>query len=370
MDHIDMVRTGPGTLAGRYIRQFWQPVYLSANLPAGYAKPFKILGEDFTVYRGASGKPYVVGFRCAHRNTQLSTGWVEGENLRCFYHGWMYNGRGICVEQPAEIADPSRIRIPGYPTEEYLGLIFAYFGGGAPPPMPRFPRMEDEGVRDVSVDLLPINFFYSLENDTLHFSFTHRDLMAEKGLSGLPEVWAEESDWGMTTYAKWPTGKVGKSQKGMPNVRYIVPSAIVMAKKTMGHALHVSWRVPRDDESHYTFRINMVTMPEAEAKAFIAARPDEYGDRSVVMRYGEAVLRGDIRVQDIEDRTHIEFIQDYVVQVGQGSVENRRFENLGRSDTILALMRRLWLREMKALEDGRPLKQWRLTDKIEPVGGI
>jgi hypothetical protein len=29
----DYVHTGPGTLAGRYMRRFWQPVYCSAHLP-------------------------------------------------------------------------------------------------------------------------------------------------------------------------------------------------------------------------------------------------------------------------------------------------------------------------------------------------
>ena len=368
---IDLARSGPKTLAGRYIRQFWQPVYLSADLPVGYAKPFKILNQDFTIYRGESGKPYVVGFRCAHRGTQLSTGWVEGDGLRCFYHGWKYDGSGQCIERPAEVAPPDHVRIPGYPTEEYLGLIFVYFGEGAPPPLPRYPRMELAGVRDVTVDTLPVNYFYSLENDTLHFAFTHRDLMPEKNLTGIPEVWAEESDWGMTTFAKWPnSNKVGQSQKGMPNVRYIVPSAIVLAKSNMNHALHMSWRVPRDDASHYTFRINLVTMSAEEAREFIAQRPANYDDRSMVKHHGDAVLAGELRIQDIQDRTHIEFIQDYVAQVGQGSIENRRYEQLGRSDTIVALLRKLWRREMTLLAEGKPLKQWKLSDKIEPVAGL
>jgi len=123
---IDVARTGPGTLAGRYMRQFWQPVYTSADLPPKRAKPIRIMSEDFTLYRGESGAAYVVGFRCAHRGTQLSTGWVRGENIRCLYHGWTYDGAGQCVEQPAE-PEPfcAKVRIRGYPTQEYLGLVFA-----------------------------------------------------------------------------------------------------------------------------------------------------------------------------------------------------------------------------------------------------
>jgi len=32
---IDLYRTEPGSLAGRYLRSFWQPVYRAKDLPAG-----------------------------------------------------------------------------------------------------------------------------------------------------------------------------------------------------------------------------------------------------------------------------------------------------------------------------------------------
>src|SRR5579871_4235040 len=111
---------GPGTLAGRFIRSFWQPVYVARDLPAGRATPLRIFGEDFALYRGESGAPHVLAFRCAHRGTQLSTGWVEGGCLRCFYHGWMYDASGQCVEVPAEDASIARrVRILSYPTQKY-----------------------------------------------------------------------------------------------------------------------------------------------------------------------------------------------------------------------------------------------------------
>jgi hypothetical protein len=37
VDEIDFVHTGPETLAGRYLRMFWQPIYVSAELKSGYA---------------------------------------------------------------------------------------------------------------------------------------------------------------------------------------------------------------------------------------------------------------------------------------------------------------------------------------------
>src|SRR5919199_1925748 len=147
-EYTDFVHTGPGTLAGRYMRRFWQPVYKSPDLEPGHAKPIRVMSEDFTLYRGEDGQAHVVAFRCAPRGTQLSTGWGEGDQIRCFYHGWKYDGTGQCVEMPAEDASfPPKVRIASYPTEEYLGLIFAYLGEGEAPPLPRYPDFEPDGVR-------------------------------------------------------------------------------------------------------------------------------------------------------------------------------------------------------------------------------
>ena len=81
---------------------------------------------------------------------------------------------------------------------------------------------------------------------------------------------------------------------------------------------------------------------------------------------GEAVLRGDIRIQDIEgpERSNIVWIQDYATQVGQGPLELRKKEWLGRSDRALILIRKIWERELQALEDGKPLKEWVRTEQL------
>ena len=102
MDFDKFVHTGPGTIAGRFLRRFWQPVGCSHDLLAGQALPIRILDEEFTLYRGDSGTAFLVGNRCAHRGTQLSAGWVEGDCIRCFYHGWKYDGkigRASCRER-------------------------------------------------------------------------------------------------------------------------------------------------------------------------------------------------------------------------------------------------------------------------------
>src|SRR3954454_2386059 len=148
----DFAPTGPGTLAGRYLRTFWHPVYRSQDLQPSKAMPIRIMSEDFTLYRGEGGAVHALAFRCAHRGTQLSTGWVEGENLRCRYHGWMYDPSGQCVQQPAEVTPfCERVKIRAFPAQEYLGFVFVYVGQGEPPPLPRYPAMEGEGELQVTL---------------------------------------------------------------------------------------------------------------------------------------------------------------------------------------------------------------------------
>lgn len=84
---------------------------------------------------------------------------------------------------------------------------------------------------------------------------------------------------------------------------------------------------------------------------------------------GEAVLRGEIRIQDLEgdDKANIVWIQDYAVQVGQGPYQLRKKENLGRSDAPLILQRKIWLRELQALADGKPLTRWNRSDGLQQL---
>ena len=54
-------QTGPDTAMGKLLRRFWQPIALANSVETGKARAVRILSEDLTLYRGASGKPYLVG---------------------------------------------------------------------------------------------------------------------------------------------------------------------------------------------------------------------------------------------------------------------------------------------------------------------
>jgi len=372
---VDFVHTGQGTLAGRYMRMFWQPIYIADRLQPGHALPIQAMGEKFTLYRGESGATYVVDFRCAHRGTQLSVGWVEGECIRCFYHGWKYDGTGQCVEQPAEdVSFAAKVKIRSYPTREYLGLIFTYLGPGTTPPFSRHPQLEQDGVLDVSSYIRNCNYFNTLENgvDQAHVPFTHaKSNFTKFGLNwDIPKISAEETEYGVAMYGARSDGVSRVNHYLMPNILYIKGSPDDSAEKWRDA---FAWRVPIDDVSHASFNISLVHVTGDAAERY---RESQKQRRASVAKLpspkemADAVLAGNLCIHEIEDRPDIVNIQDHVAQEGQGAIPDRDSERLGRSDAAVILMRKIWLRELRALAEGRPLKTWSCPEGLLATSGV
>jgi 5,5'-dehydrodivanillate O-demethylase len=365
----DLVTTRPGTLAGTFMRRFWHPIHRAEDLRAGEAKPIEIMSERFTLYRGETGTPHLVDFRCPHRGTQLSAGWIEGDSIRCMYHGWQFDGAGQCTDQPAEEKSfAAKIRLRSYPTRQYLGLIFAYFGNDEAPPFPLYPHMEEEGVLEVlSTEVWPCNFFQRIDNngDTYHVPFVHRGAYSAStanNRSGLPEISKEESPWGTTSYASFAQGWRNVFHFFMPNVyAFRNPSP----EAECGSEDRMQWDVPLDDQHSLEFRLRRLPLCGEAADKYRAQRAVAAKEPKIsVVQMGEAVLSGKLSFQDLDnffkDKIALVHTQDYVAQVGQGSVAERAQEHLGRSDLGVILFRKIWERELRALAEGRPLKKWLL----------
>src|SRR5207247_10997541 len=101
----------------------------------------------------------------------------------------------------------------------------------------------------------------------------------------------------------------------------------------------------------YIVDFNGRTGAEAEADRTRRRAPAENGS-SDAAALAEAVLRGDLRIEAIEDRSHVVNVQDYVAQVGQGAIAPRDDDRLGRSDVGVILLRNLWARELRARAEG------------------
>jgi 5,5'-dehydrodivanillate O-demethylase len=364
-DPSDFAHTGPDTLAGRYLRRFWHPIYRSADLEPGRPVRVQILAEHFTLYRGESGAAFLLVDRCPHRQTSLVHGWIEGDRIRCFYHGWVFDGAGQCREQPAEKASfAAKVRVSSYPVEEYLGLVFAYLGDGEPPAFPRYPELE-EATSDVAVNrhVVPCNYFQRIENDLdeTHVHFVHRVSTKSYGLDEIPEIVVNETPYGIRREGKRSGERANISRVGhflWPNISLIdLPPSPAHDYWTV----QVAWRVPQSDESMVTMSLRLMR-PDGEnrPRRFIASRE---ADPSA-LELSEQILAGQKRIQDVDPNYGGLFVvEDNVVLAAQGRITDRSRDWLGQSDKGIILLRRILERELTALAEGRPLKAWRRPEE-------
>jgi 5,5'-dehydrodivanillate O-demethylase len=356
----DFVHTGPDTPAGRYLRLFWQPIYVASELPEGRIVPIRILSEDLALYRGESGKAHVISNECPHRLTRLHIGWIEGETVRCRYHGWRFDEGGKCVEQPAE-PNPfcDRVKkLASYPTHEAHGLIFAYFGEGQPPAFRPVPGLED-GVKEgwtisPTAEMIPCNYFQSAENimDDVHVNFAHRDhLVNTAARPFIPtKTWGEETAFGLTQFQQRGE-KTDKIHFIMPNQCFLAHQLRTARDNKPFWFKAIFWYVPIDDEHHYHFLIMVYHTKRRD-------RPSATPIHEEI----EAILAGRKTWADVANHPNIIRIQDGVSICGQGKIEDRSREQLGRSDAAVVMLRRMWRSQLEALAGGEQVKDFGTLD--------
>lgn len=82
----------------------------------------------------------------------MAYGVVEGDGLRCPFHGWKFDTDGACTDQPAEKDNTNfaeRVRASAGRVEELGGLVWAYVGPDPAPLLPRFDVYVINGFRDI-----------------------------------------------------------------------------------------------------------------------------------------------------------------------------------------------------------------------------
>ncbi len=98
------------------IKNFWYAIEFSEEITSE-PKRLTILGQELVAYRDTKGNPVVMSDLCIHRGGAISDGFVEGDCIRCPYHGWKYAPDGECVEIPANPPGrsiPKKARVDAY----------------------------------------------------------------------------------------------------------------------------------------------------------------------------------------------------------------------------------------------------------------
>jgi vanillate O-demethylase monooxygenase subunit len=87
-----------------------------------------LLGEPVCMYRDTHGAIIALADRCAHRAAPLSMGRIEGDEVRCMYHGLKFDRAGQCVEVPGQERAPTKLRVRRYAVVERNNWIWIWMG--------------------------------------------------------------------------------------------------------------------------------------------------------------------------------------------------------------------------------------------------
>ncbi len=380
-----ITQTGEATSAGTLLRRYWQPAALSIELEGQRAaRPVKLLGQNFVLFRDEQGRLGLIDRDCPHRGADLAYGRLEGGGIRCLFHGWVFDVDGKCLETPAEPEGSKlceRVSVRSYPVTERSGIIFAYLGDGEPP---AFPALDCFIAPDSHVfafkGLMECNWLQALEVgiDPAHASFLHRffededpdanygrQFRAESADSDIPmtavlrdfprpDIEVEKSDTGLrlTTLRH-----IDETRTHVRVTNLVFPQAFVIPMSS--EMTITQWHVPVDDTSCYWFaiftsfttavdkdemrrqRLKLYTLPDYRPRV---GRSNEYG-YDIAEQHSQTYtgMGDDINVHD-----------QWAVE-SQGRIQDRTREHLGTTDKGIVAYRKMLIAEIKKAESGQPV---------------
>jgi len=136
----------------------WYWALPSKELKKGAVVGIEILGRPLAVYRGKSGRVVAIDAFCPHMGAHFQEGKVEGDSIRCAFHGWKFGEDGACVEIPCQAYANQESAIPPlrrFDVREKYGLIWIHTGPAGSSEYDELPTFADlTGVEDADLEIV------------------------------------------------------------------------------------------------------------------------------------------------------------------------------------------------------------------------
>ena len=105
----------------------WFLICFSDELKTGDVKSVKFMGQDLVAFRTESGKACVSDAFCPHMGAHFAYGGqIEGEAIRCPFHGFCFDTEGTCVKTGYGTKPPRKAKLRTWPIQEMNGLVLVY----------------------------------------------------------------------------------------------------------------------------------------------------------------------------------------------------------------------------------------------------
>ena len=174
-----------------FLPDFWYAAAWSSEITS---RPLarRILNRPVALFRTASGKAAAFDDCCPHRMAPLSLGTVEGETLRCGYHGLQFDCAGGCIEIPGQSSIPPRTKVQSYPLVERWDFAWIWMGDPAAADSDLIPALPWMTATDWDYSngtiVYGCNYVLLLDNliDLSHTTFVHRQTIGTDDVARTP----------------------------------------------------------------------------------------------------------------------------------------------------------------------------------------
>lgn len=177
-----------------FLRNTWYVAGWASEFTGACPAARTVINEPVVLYRTRNGSLVALEDRCAHRLAPLSLGRLEGDDLRCMYHGVKFSAAGQCVEVPGQENPAKRLCVRKYPVVERHRWVWIWMGDPqlANPDLIPDASMLDDSWRRLNVGQLDYQANHALISDNL-LDLSHLAFLHEKTLGRRPESAPKDS---------------------------------------------------------------------------------------------------------------------------------------------------------------------------------
>ncbi len=375
---------------GQLMRQHWQAVCLSEELPEADGTPVKarVLGENLVVFRDSAGAVGVMDELCPHRRASLAYGRNEEGGLRCLYHGWKMDVHGTVLEmvsEPPSSCMLAKVQHKAYRCVEWGGFVWAWMGasiaqleaaGQAAPAFAPPPWAPTAEVRvSICKIIIPCNWAQILEGqiDSAHSSSLHSSDMVPSRVDGAkatatnwlrpstdksPRMQTQRTPYGFRYAALRRPIKDAATHDYVRSTVFVAPASALIPPNDQYNVANMNTAI---DDTHTAFHFiawgNPQHTPDTETwRKFLGT---QVGIDLDAKYHSKRTLDNDF-LQDRQwmkagNYTGVRGIpnQDMIMWVTMGPIAHRTHDRLGASDLAIVEFRRCMMDALQAFGEGK-----------------